>query len=80
MVDIKFKMYRGLINVHDNETYSTLSHDAHYGIIGPGLFAVGIAFPALATDRFSAVEAQIGLGKFMVYLKKLLLIWVQCSA
>ncbi len=42
------------------------------GIIGPGLFGLGIAYPELKTDPSGNTESQVGLWKFIVYLNKVL--------
>ena len=59
------------------EGYSHLPHDTHYGIMGPGLFGLGIGFPSIATDPFGHVEEQVGLWKFMMHLNRVLPIWLQ---
>lgn len=57
-----------------------IHYDPHVGIIGPGLFGIGIAYPEKVTDRFGRTEWQVGLWKFMTYLKKILPIWLKYSA
>lgn len=47
------------------------------GIIAPGLFGVGIAFPEKTMDRYGHQELSVGLWKFMMYLKKNMLLWHQ---
>ena len=62
------------------ETLSIQGYDAeeynpHVGIIGPGLFGLGIAYPEIKPDKFGSVEPQVGLWKFMVYLNNILPVW-----
>jgi hypothetical protein len=55
--------------------YEDTQHNPHVGIIGPGLFGLGIAYPELKTDPFGSTESQVGLWKFMVYLNRVLPVW-----
>ena len=55
--------------------YEDSKHNPHVGIIGPGLFGFGIAYPEVKTDPFGSVESQVGLWKFMVYLNKVMPVW-----
>ena len=55
--------------------YENTRHNPHVGIIGPGLFGFGIAYPETKTDPSGTVESQVGLWKFMVYLDKVMPIW-----
>ena len=55
--------------------YEDTKHNPYVGIIGPGLFGFGIAYPELKSDPFGSVESQVGLWKFMVYLNKVLPVW-----
>lgn len=57
------------------ENYSSKQYNPHVGIIGPGLFGLGIAYPEIKPDQFGHVEYQVGLWKFMIYLNKVLPIW-----
>ena len=52
-------------------------YDAHTGIIAPGLFGLGIAYPELVVDRYGISESSIGLFKFSNYLTKALPLWMQ---
>lgn len=52
-------------------------YDAHTGIIAPGLFGLGIAYPELVVDRYGISESSIGLFKFSNYLTKVLPLWMQ---
>lgn len=53
------------------------AHDPATGIIAPGLFGFGIAFPQGKYDRQGNYERQIGLWKFMNYLTEILPIWLE---
>lgn len=55
--------------------YEQTPCNPHIGIIGPGLFGLGIAFPEQKADPYGSVESQVGLWKFMVYLNKVLPAW-----
>ncbi len=55
--------------------YKHHQYNPHVGIIAPGLFGLGIAYPEIKPDIFGSVEAQVGLWKFMVYLNKVLPVW-----
>lgn len=55
--------------------YEGTKHNPYVGIIGPGLFGFGIAYPELKSDPFGSVESQVGLWKFMVYLNRVLPVW-----
>ncbi|KTD61554.1 FAD-dependent oxidoreductase [Legionella spiritensis] len=59
--------------------YEHLTCNPHVGIIGPGLFGVGIGFPEQKTDPFGSVEDQVGLWKFMTYLNKVMPVWFKYS-
>lgn len=62
------------------EGYQDWTYNPHNGIIAPGLFGLGIGFPGLAVDPLGHVESQVGLWKFMVYLNKVLPIWLRYPA
>lgn len=55
--------------------YEQAEHNPHVGIIGPGLFGFGIAYPQLKIDPSGNQEWQVGLWKFMVYLNHVLPLW-----
>lgn len=57
-----------------------LNYNSKTGIIAPGLFGVGIAFPESSTDRFGVVEYRVGLWKFMNYITNILPLWLNYSA
>jgi cation diffusion facilitator CzcD-associated flavoprotein CzcO len=50
------------------------------GIIAPGLFGFGIAFPEAKLDRYGTLEYRVGLWKFMEYLNQALPLWLQYGA
>jgi hypothetical protein len=54
-----------------------LQHNAHNGIIAPGLFGFGIAFPKQTTDPFGNREESVGLWKFMTHINSVLPIWLR---
>lgn len=47
------------------------------GIIAPGLFGLGIAFPEAKYNRLGMLEYRIGLWKFMDYLDRILPVWLK---
>ncbi len=49
------------------------------GIIAPGLFGIGIAFPEAKYNPLGIHEHRVGLWKFMDYLQRVLPIWLQYS-
>lgn len=57
--------------------YEDTQHNPHVGIIGPGLFGFGIAYPESKTDPFGSVESQVGLWKFMTYLHRVMPVWLR---
>lgn len=59
--------------------YEHLDHNPHVGIIAPGLFGFGIAYPEMKEDRFGNKEMQVGLWKFMNYLNQVLPLWFKYS-
>lgn len=54
-----------------------LDYNDKTGIIAPGLFGVGIAFPEGKTDPLGNFELNVGLWKFMVYLDRVLPLWLR---
>lgn len=57
--------------------FGELTHNKTNGIIAPGLFGLGIAFPERVEDVFGNIEYNVGLWKFMIYLNKVLPIWLE---
>lgn len=59
--------------------FEALTYNKHSGIIAPGLFGLGIAFPESNIDRFNHLEYRVGLWKFMDYLNRIMPVWLQYS-
>ena len=57
--------------------WGRLQHNASNGIIAPGLFGVGIAFPGYRTDPMGYGEYRVGLQKFMGQLNENLPVWLR---
>lgn len=55
--------------------YEHNDYNPHVGIIGPGLFGLGIAYPEIKPDPNGYTETQVGLWKFMTYLNKVMPTW-----
>lgn len=51
------------------------NYDPFNGIIAPGLFGVGIAFPIIVRDPFDRQEANVGLWKFLKNMRRTLPVW-----
>jgi cation diffusion facilitator CzcD-associated flavoprotein CzcO len=58
------------------EGMHTLEYNDRSGIIAPGLFGLGIAFPEAKVDRYGTLEYRVGLWKFMDYLNRVMPIWL----
>ena len=56
--------------------WGELEYNQQNGIIAPGLFGLGIAFPEYAEDRYGFGEHRVGLKKFMDYLNSVLPLWL----
>lgn len=54
-----------------------VKHNVHNGIIAPGLFGFGIAFPKQTIDPFGSREESVGLWKFMKHINNVLPIWLR---
>ncbi len=59
------------------EQYEHLHYDDRTGIIAPGLFGFGLAFPQAKFNPLGQVDFRVGLWKFMDYLNSILPIWVK---
>lgn len=68
---------RNTIAVSD---YAHADYNPYVGIIGPGLFGLGIAYPEVKPDPFGFIETQVGLWKFMTYLNKVMPVWFKYPA
>ncbi|MBS0624546.1 MAG: FAD-dependent oxidoreductase [Verrucomicrobia bacterium] len=61
------------------EQYEKLHYDDRTGIIAPGLFGCGIAFPQARFNKIGHLEHRVGLWKFMDYLNSIIPIWIKYS-
>ncbi|KRQ30656.1 pyridine nucleotide-disulfide oxidoreductase [Mycobacteroides sp. H001] len=57
--------------------WGKLEYNPANGIIAPGLFGVGIAFPEYRIDPMGFGEHRVGLQKFMDRLNKVLPLWLK---
>ncbi|MEB3065447.1 FAD/NAD(P)-binding protein [[Mycobacterium] zoologicum] len=60
--------------------WGELEYDSANGILAPGLFGVGIAFPEYGIDSFGSAEYRVGLSKFMHRINCVLPLWLKYSA
>ncbi len=51
-------------------------YNPHCGIIAPGIFGTGIAFPEYNIDRYGHHESRVGLWKFIEYTQRVLPLWM----
>jgi cation diffusion facilitator CzcD-associated flavoprotein CzcO len=58
----------------------SVEYHRHSGIIAPGLFGLGIAFPEYRMDPLGHEEYAVGLWKFMDYLNRVLPVWLKYGA
>jgi cation diffusion facilitator CzcD-associated flavoprotein CzcO len=63
----------------ETRQWGQLEYNPDNGILAPGLFGLGIAFPARATDRYGYVEYRVGLKKFIDHLHSVLPLWLRYS-
>jgi len=56
--------------------WGELEYDPVNGILAPGLFGVGIAFPEYGIDSFGSGQYRVGLSKFMQRLNCALPLWL----
>lgn len=61
------------------ENVGHVSYIEECGIIAPGLFGIGIAFPEGKYNRLGIYEYRVGLWKFMDYLQRVMPIWLKYS-
>ena len=61
------------------EQYISMEYNDKTGIIAPGLFGFGIAFPEAQYDPLMNLEYRVGLWKFMDYLNKMMPLWMTYS-
>ncbi|RLV59227.1 pyridine nucleotide-disulfide oxidoreductase [Parashewanella curva] len=64
-------------DIQISDIQQPLSYNPYNGIIAHGLFGVGVGFPNLVTDPFGYQEWNVGIGKFMDYIKQVLPIWLK---
>jgi cation diffusion facilitator CzcD-associated flavoprotein CzcO len=57
--------------------WGPLEYNAHNGILAPGLFGIGIAFPEYRTDPLGFGQHRVGLQKFMERLNDALPLWLR---
>ena len=56
--------------------WGQLDYNRKNGILAPGLFGLGIAFPEYAEDPYGFGQYRVGLKKFMDYLDSVLPLWL----
>jgi hypothetical protein len=56
--------------------WGQLDYNPSNGIIAPGLFGLGIAFPAYAVDAYGYGQYRVGLKKFMDHIHEVLPLWL----
>lgn len=61
------------------EQYDKLHYDDRTGIMAPGLFGCGIAFPQARFNKIGHLEHRVGLWKFMDYLNEIVPLWIKYS-
>ncbi|MGB6206600.1 pyridine nucleotide-disulfide oxidoreductase [Mycobacterium sp.] len=59
----------------ETRQFGQLDYDPTNGILAPGLFGCGIAFPAYGVDPFGYGQYRVGLKKFMDHLESVLPLW-----
>jgi len=55
----------------------SVQYNPQGGIIAPGLFGIGIAFPECRENPFGVKEHAVGLWKFMQYIDRILPVWMK---
>lgn len=61
----------------ETKQWGQLDYNRSNGIMAPGLFGLGVAFPERSTDRYGYVEYRVGLKKFMDHLDEVLPLWLR---
>jgi cation diffusion facilitator CzcD-associated flavoprotein CzcO len=56
--------------------WGQLEYNQQNGILAPGLFGLGTAFPEYAEDPYGFGQHRVGLQKFMDYLNSVLPLWL----
>ncbi len=54
-------------------------YDQRTGVVAPGLYGCGIAFPERVVDRAGHEEYNVGLWKFMHYLDRVVPVWMSAE-
>lgn len=62
------------------EGMHSLEYNDRSGIIAPGLFGFGVAFPEAKLDRYGTLEYRVGLWKFIEYLNHIMPVWLKYEA
>jgi cation diffusion facilitator CzcD-associated flavoprotein CzcO len=57
--------------------WGQLDYNPVNGILAPGLFGLGVAFPEFATDPHGYGQYRVGLKKFMDHLNAVLPLWLR---
>ena len=57
--------------------WGQLDYNPVNGILAPGLFGLGVAFPEFATDPYGYGQYRVGLKKFMDHLNAVLPLWLR---
>jgi hypothetical protein len=60
----------------ETSQWGQLDYNQKNGILAPGLFGLGIAFPEYAEDPYGYGQFRVGLKKFMDYLDTVLPLWM----
>ncbi len=60
--------------------FGQLDYNATNGIIAPGLFGLGIAFPSYGEDPYGYGQYRVGLKKFVDHINAVLPLWLDYSA
>jgi cation diffusion facilitator CzcD-associated flavoprotein CzcO len=61
----------------ETRQWGELEYNQINGIIAPGLFGLGIAFPEYARDPYGYGQYRVGLKKFMDHLNSVLPLWMR---
>ena len=60
----------------ETRQWGPLNYNPRNGILAPGLFGLGIAFPEYTEDPYGYGQYRVGLKKFMEYLNSVLPLWM----
>lgn len=61
------------------EPFPNAEYQETVGVIAPGLFGLGIAYPQAKFDPIGNKEYRVGLWKFMDYLNTIMPIWLKLA-